>query len=296
MSLLISFVRPIMKNTHGCVLYISTIHFHTIMISEKIDRIKKSIAKHDGVLVAFSGGVDSVTLAALAVDVLGEHTIAVTLDGCMLSRRELRDAIRTARVIGIRHQVVTIDVLADPHIAGNDPDRCYFCKKIVCERLLGMLGDTGYDVVLEGTNASDVTGCRPGWRAITEAGNRICSPYVESGVTKAEVRAIARSLGLEVAGKPSNACLMTRLPVGETVTKKRLARVEVAEDLLVSLGVSQVRVRDHGRIARIEVCPVDLRLVTDNREHITSRIKELGFDHVTLDIEGFRSGSMDDPQ
>lgn len=265
------------------------------MISEKIEHIKESIAKNDGVLVAFSGGVDSATLAALTVDVLGEHAVAVTLDGCMMSRRELRGAIRTARMIGIRHQVVTIDILADPHIAENDPERCYFCKRMLCERLLGMLGELGSNMILEGTNASEVMGNRPGWRAITEAGDRMCSPYVESGVTKAEVRAIARSLGLEVAGKPSNACLMTRLPVGETVTKKRLARVEIAEDMLVSLGVSQVRVRDHGRIARIEVYPADLRIVTDNREQIAFHLKELGFDHVTLDIEGFRSGSMDDP-
>ena len=268
------------------------------MISEKIDRIKESIAKYDGVLVSLSGGVDSATLAALAVDVLGEHAAAVTLDSCMLSRRELRDAVETARVIGIRHQVVTIDTLDEPHVAGNEPDRCYFCKKMLCERLLRILdeiGGQGYNVIIEGTNVSEIMGYRPGWRAITEAGNMVCSPYVDSNVTKAEVRAIARSLGLEVAGKPSNSCLMTRLPVGENVTKKRLARVEVAEDLLISLGISQVRVRDHGQIARIEVYPADIRVVTDNKEQIVSDLKELGFEHITLDIEGFRSGSMDGP-
>ncbi|MEL4305676.1 ATP-dependent sacrificial sulfur transferase LarE [Methanococcoides sp. LMO-2] len=261
---------------------------------EKIENIKGAIAEKEKVLVAFSGGVDSTTLAALTFDVLGDDALAVTLNSCAIPQSELDDAKRIAEQIGIRHMVMEHDMLSDDMIRHNHKDRCYFCKKLVMSTLKDVMEREGLNVIVEGTNASEITGRRPGWAAINEARGMVMTPYTEFGVTKSEVRQIARHLGLDVADKVSNACLLSRLPYDTEVTPQSLRRIEQAEDFLFSLGISHVRVRDHNGIARIEVLPADFPVVNENRKELLSRFMELGYSYVTLDMEGFRSGSMDE--
>jgi len=264
------------------------------MLPDKIELIKEAIANKKSAVIAFSGGVDSVTLAALAYQTLGRNALAVTAGSAGLPRRELEAAIHTAREIGIDHRVVQFDELNEPGFAENTPDRCYYCKKGLLRTLAEVADEVGSNVILDGTNASEIRGHRPGWQAIIEAGERVFTPFTEYGVTKEEVREIARALGLSVADKPSNACLSTRFPYGQPITREGVARIESAEDQLISQGFTRIRVRDHGGIARIEVMPSEFATVLKERERIAACLKKLGFNYVTLDIEGFRSGSMDE--
>lgn len=285
----------------SCTTYLSARTFETtvnstedLSLPEKIDMIKGAIAEKEKVLVAFSGGVDSSTLAALAFEVLGDNALAVTLDSCAFPRSDLLEAKRTAEHIGIRHKVIDHDMLSDDTIRQNQPDRCYYCKKRIISKLNDVMDSEGLKVILEGTNASEITGRRPGRDAIKEAGDLVMTPYTEFGVTKREVRQIARQLGLEVADKVSNACLLSRFPYGKELTPELIRRAELAEDFLSSLGIAHVRVREHDGIARIEVLPADFPVVYVNRKELISRFRELGYSYVTLDMEGFRSGSMDE--
>lgn len=264
------------------------------MLSDKIQKIRDAIAQKESAIIAFSGGVDSTTLATLAFEELGERALAITADSATLPQRELEAAKRAAMEIGIPHRVVYFDEVAEPGFAINTPDRCYYCKKGLLRTLLNVAESEGYNVVIEGTNSSELKGHRPGRKAILEAGERVFTPYVDFEVTKDEVRQIARELGLSVADKPSMACLSSRFPYGNPITKEGLRRVGEAEDCLFSLGFAQFRVRDHNNIARIEVMPSDFGMVLQHRETILSHMKELGFNYVTLDLEGFRSGSMDE--
>ncbi len=285
----------------ACTTYLSIWNFGTVVsipedpsLLEKIEMIKGAIAEKEKVLVAFSGGVDSTTLAALAFEVLGDNALAVTLDSCAIPKSELENAKRTAKQIGIRHIVLEHDMLSNEMIRQNDPDRCYYCKKLFMRTLKDVIDQEGLNVLLEGTNASEITGRRPGWAAINEAGDLVFTPYTEFGITKKEVRQMARHLGLEVADKVSNACLLSRLPYGAEVTNSALRRIERAEEFLLFLGITHIRVREHNDIARIEVLPVDFPVVHEKREELLSRFKELGYSYITLDMEGFRSGSMDE--
>ncbi|MGM0770320.1 MAG: ATP-dependent sacrificial sulfur transferase LarE [Halobacteriota archaeon] len=196
--------------------------------------------------------------------------------------------------MGIRHIVIDHDMLSDDMVRKNQPERCYHCKKLIISLLNDVMRREGLNVILEGTNASEITGRRPGLDAIKEAVDLVMTPYTEFGVTKAEVRQIARQLDLEVADKVSNACLLSRFPYGTEVTPEMLRRAELAEDYLSSLGITHVRVREHDGIARIEVLPDDFSLVNENRDELVSLFREMGYSYVTLDMEGFRSGSMDE--
>ncbi|WP_440953346.1 ATP-dependent sacrificial sulfur transferase LarE [Methanococcoides sp. FTZ1] len=265
-----------------------------LSLPEKIEKIKGAMAEKGKVLVAFSGGVDSTTLVALAFEVLGDNALAVTLDSCAIPQSELEDAKRTAEQIGIRHIVMEHDMLSDDMIRQNHQDRCYYCKKLVMRTLKDVMDREGLNVLVEGTNASEITGRRPGWAAINEAGDQVLTPYTEFGVTKSEIRQIARQLGLDVADKVSNACLLSRLPYGTEVTQESLRRIEQAEEFLFSIGMTHVRVRDHDGIARIEILPKDFAVVNEHRGELISCFKGLGYSYVTLDMEGFRSGSMDE--
>ena len=267
------------------------------MPHEKIKQIKKAIAKKESAIIAFSGGVDSATIAALAYEALGERALAITAESVIFPERELKTAVSTAREIGIPHQIVSFDELEKPGFAGNTRDRCYHCKKALLRTLIGIADTRGFNVVLEGTNASEIQEHRPGRKAIVEAGERVFTPFTEFRVTKDEVRQIAREIGLSVADKPSMTCLSTRFPYGQLITRNGLVRVGAAEDFLFSLGFTQLRVRDHSdrsSIACVEIMPSEFDRGLRERERIVSHFKQLGFDYVTLDIEGFRSGSMDE--
>lgn len=266
------------------------------METAKIGMIKKAIKARESVVIAFSGGVDSSTLAALAFDELGEKALAVTIDSPLFPRQQLETAARTACEIGIQHKILPFSLNSVPYFSANTINRCYFCKKALLETLMEFAEKTGFSAVLEGTNASEMKGeNRPGYKAIIEAGERIYSPFVEFNVTKEEIREIAANLSLSAASRPSGACLATRIAYGQPITPEALERIEKAEDYMLDLGFTQFRVRMHSNLARIEVIDKEFEDAFRKREKISRYLKTLGFDYVTLDLEGFRSGSMDEP-
>jgi uncharacterized protein len=259
----------------------------------KARRAREALGDRDGVLVAFSGGVDSAVVAALAADALGDDAVACTARSETLPAAELDDAVRVASEIGIRHETVTFSELDDPDFVANDGDRCYHCRTMRLGRMYDAARDLGIGVVCDGTNADDPgEGHRPGLRAVEELD--VFSPLLDAGIAKDEVRAIADAYGLSVADKPSMACLSSRIPTGLEVTAERLTRVEKAERLLREWGFAGFRVRDHDGLARVEIAPDELERALDPafadavHEHLT----DLGFEYVTLDMAGYRTGSV----
>jgi uncharacterized protein len=232
-------------------------------------------------------------VAALAHDALGEDAIACTAKSETLPEAELADAKRVADEIGVRHDIVEFSELDDPDFVANDGDRCYHCRTMRLGRMFERASDLGIPVVCDGTNASDADGGhRPGLQAVEELD--AYSPLLAHGLTKEEVRAVADDYGLSVADKPSMACLSSRIPTGLEVTEEKLSRVEQAEALLREWGFSQFRVRDHDGLARIEVGAdeLDAALNPDFAAAARERLTELGFDHVTLDLHGYQTGSV----
>ncbi|MDK2832792.1 MAG: pyridinium-3,5-biscarboxylic acid mononucleotide sulfurtransferase [Methanolobus sp.] len=260
----------------------------------KIELLKKDIASYESALVAFSGGVDSATLAFLAHGVLGEKAVAVTVDLRSFPERELKEAKKIAAEIGITHKVVQLDELSFPRIAENSPDRCYYCKKEILAAMDNVRKKLGLNVILEGSNSSDLASYRPGRKAIEEAGGIVYSPFMTQGISKNEVRQIASELGISVAEKMSSPCLASRFPYGEALTEEGIKRVESAESFLFDNGLKGFRVRDHKGIARIEVNADDMLILICMKDEVTRYFKEIGFSYVTMDLEGFRSGSMDE--
>lgn len=266
------------------------------METTKIEKIKEAIKARESAVIAFSGGVDSSTLAALAFEELGEKALAVTLDSPLFPRHQLETAAQTACEIGIQHKILPFSLSGVPYFSANTINRCYFCKKALLETLLEFAEKAGYNVVLEGTNASEIKGeNRPGYKAIQEAGEKIYSPFVEFNITKEEIREIAANLSLSAASRPSAACLATRVAYGQPITPEALEKIEKAEDFLLDLGFTQFRVRMHSNLARIEVTDREFEDALRKKDKISRHLKDLGFDYVTLDLEGFRSGSMDEP-
>ena len=262
-------------------------------VAAKLQAAKEDLARFDGALVAFSGGVDSSVVAAIAHDALGDDAVACTAKSETLPAAELEDAKRVTEEIGIRHEVTEFSELDDPDFVINGDDRCYHCRSMRLGELFEKARDLGIDVVCDGTNASDPDeGHRPGLRAVEELD--AYSPLLEHDITKEEVREIAHHYELSVADKPSMACLSSRIPTGLEVTEDRLTRVEKAEQLLRTWGFDQFRVRDHDGLARIEVGADELEDALDPvfadtaREHLT----DVGFEHVTLDLGGYRTGSV----
>ncbi|MCD2201711.1 ATP-dependent sacrificial sulfur transferase LarE [Halobacterium sp. KA-4] len=262
-------------------------------IEEAITSITADFAEFDGVLVAFSGGVDSSVVAALANEALGDNAIACTAKSETLPEAELEETRQIAGEIGICHKVVEFSELDSEAFRRNDEERCYHCRTMRLSAMYDVAREQGIKTVCDGTNASDPgNGHRPGLRAVEEL--NAYSPLLEHDVAKAEVREIAREFDLSVADKPSMACLSSRIPTGLEVTEERLTRIEKAEQILRTWGFEQFRVRDHDGLARIEVASdeleaaLDLDFVRTAREHIA----DLGFDHVTLDLHGYQTGSV----
>lgn len=265
-----------------------------IMYDARIDQLQNVIMGTGSAVVAFSGGVDSATLAYLAHGALGDKAVAVTVNLCSYPERELDNAKKMAEEIGIEHMIVDFDELQVPSIAENTSERCYYCKKEILGILTAVKDELGFGVILEGSNASDCSAYRPGRKALSEAGKVVYSPFLDHGVTKEEIREIARHAGLSVSEKPPSPCLASRFPYGSFLSRESIRRVERAENFLLDLGFTDLRVRDHKGVARIELYPFDFRELLLHRENILSYFKKIGFDYVTLDIEGFRSGSMDE--
>ena len=262
-------------------------------LAAKNARLRAILADMGGVVIGMSGGVDSVLLAKVAQETLGERALAVTADSPSLPRRELREAEELARLAGIRHLVVKTGEVADPRYAANPNNRCYFCKSELFTHLDGLAEERGLRWVAYGENVDDLGDHRPGAKAAGEHGVR--APLKEAGLTKADIRALAQVLGLPVWDKPAFACLGSRFPYGTQITPEKLAQVEAAEDVLWELGFRQFRVRHHGDLARIEVEAADMPRLVEHAHTLVSQIRAKGhFRHVTLDLAGYRRGSMNE--
>lgn len=264
------------------------------MLSTKVKDLEKAVSRMESAIVAFSGGVDSATLAYLAHKALGSSAVAVTVNLRSYPERELELAKILAEEIGIKHIIIDFDELSVPSISDNTPQRCYYCKKEILTLLKAARDELGFRHILEGSNLSDADSYRPGRKALLEAGDLVYSPFMDFAISKSEIREIARNAGLKVAEKPSSPCLASRFPYGDELKVELLKRVEVAEDYLMGLGFLELRVRDHRGLARIELSPVEFESFLNKRDDISSYFKEIGFEYVSLDIQGLRSGSMDE--
>lgn len=248
-----------------------------------------------GRVIVVSGGVDSTLVAYLSKLALGENEIAVTADSPSLPSSELKEAKRLASFIGIRHMIIRTEELDDPNYVSNPANRCYFCKKELSKKLLQLAHDLKVSVILDGTNAEDLMGHRPGAAALSEQGVR--EPLSQAGMTKADVRELSRLVGLPNSEKPSSPCLSSRVQYGLVITPERLLRIERSENFIRSLtGVKELRVRDHGNLARIEVGRSERHLFSDEEllSEIGNALHEFGFVYVCLDLLGYRSGSMNE--
>jgi uncharacterized protein len=262
-------------------------------LNAKATRVLTDLASCDHVMVAFSGGIDSTLVAYLAKLALGENTVAVTANSPSLPTSELQEATKLAGLMGVRHMVVETEELDDPNYVSNPSNRCYFCKKELGEKLIHLARSLGQYVIVDGTNAEDLKGHRPGAAALSERDIR--RPLADAGMTKKDVRELSKQLGLPNFDKPSMPCLSSRVQYGQIITPDKLHRIEQAEQLIRSLtGVRELRVRDHGNLARIEVGRGERALFFNEEllDRIAAALKELGYVYVTVDLVGYRSGSM----
>ena len=264
-------------------------------LETKYRRLKEILADIGGVVVAYSGGVDSTLLLKAALEALGDRALAVTVASAIHPTGEVEEAAALARQLGARHSILELDVMGNEQLVSNSPERCYHCKKELFRRLLGIVAEAGLEALVEGSNVDDLRDYRPGLRALEEL--KVRSPLREAELTKNEIRAMSKALGLPTWDRPSLACLASRFPYGDRLTPERLARVEAAERFLRGLGIRQVRVRDYGQTARIEVDISDLKrtLSPENRTRIVEELHKLGYLYATVDLEGYRAGSMNVP-
>ena len=261
---------------------------------EKLEKLRAALGATGGALVALSGGVDSTFLAKVAHDVLGERSLAVTITSQIHPSFEKEEAAALAHAMGIRHKTVAVDALGVEGLAENPPERCYICKKSILKILVDIAAREKLPVVVEGTNASDEGDFRPGVRALAELGIR--SPLKDAGMTKADIRELSCKMGLPTWNKPSYACLASRIPYGERITDEKLRSIEHAEDFLRAAGYRMFRVRHHGAVARVELSREEMKrfLETEDLAEVGRRIKACGFMYVALDLEGYRTGSLNE--
>jgi pyridinium-3,5-biscarboxylic acid mononucleotide sulfurtransferase len=263
-----------------------------MMLTEKLEQLRTLFREMEQALIAYSGGIDSTLVAKIAYDVLGDRAMAVTAVSPSLLPEELEDAILQAATIGISHQIVQTHEMSNPNYTSNPVNRCYFCKSELHDTLKPLALELGYPYVVDGVNADDLHDYRPGIRAAKERGAR--SPLAEVNISKVEVRQLSQQLSLPWWDKPAQPCLSSRFPYGEEITVAKLQRVGRAEIYLRKLGLKNLRVRSDGDTARIELSPEQIKefVLTTDLPTIVSAFQNLGFLYVTLDLEGYRSGKL----
>jgi uncharacterized protein len=266
-----------------------------INLSAKMESLKSILSEMGSLLVAYSGGVDSSFLLRVASDVLGDRVMAATASSETYPPGELTEAKENAKMLGVKHVIITTNELDDVDFAHNPPERCYYCKKELFSKMTALAKQNGLNYVADGSNYDDLSDFRPGMKAASEFNVR--SPLKEAMLTKEEIRILSKSMNLPTWDKPSQPCLSTRFPYGTEITREKLSRVERAEEFLAHFGIKQLRVRVHGDMARIEVPRDDMHVLLneDTAREIADRFKALGFTYVTMDIEGYRMGSMNEP-
>lgn len=262
------------------------------MPEEKLDLLKKIIKEYTSAIIAFSGGVDSTFLARIAGETLAGNVLLVTAVSFTYPESERDDAKKIAGLLGLPQRLIESEELDIPGFSENSPERCYFCKKTLFSHIGGIAEKEGFGVVFDGANADDRNDFRPGARAAKELGIR--SPLDEAGFTKNEIRRVSRQLELPTAEKPSMACLASRFPYGEMITKEKLRRVDKAEKALRELGLTQLRVRSHGDLARIELVENEIEIGWTKRALMQAACKNAGFIHVAIDTRGYRTGAMNE--
>lgn len=263
-------------------------------LTAKLAGLRRRLRELESVLIAFSGGVDSSFLAKIAREELADRAVAVTARSETYPLFEYKEALDLARRIGIRHMTIETEELTLDAFRNNPPDRCYHCKRELFGRLRKLADELGVRHVIDGANVDDTGDFRPGMKAAAELG--IVSPLKDAGFTKEDIRAVSKAMGLPTWDKPSYACLSSRFPYGQTIEPEAVARVGEAEEFLRGLGFRQLRVRHHGDIARIEVPPADVPALAAEpaRSRVVARLRELGYKYVTLDMQGYRTGSMNE--
>ena len=263
-----------------------------MLMEDKVDRLKNRLIEFKSAVIAFSGGVDSTFLARIAKDVYGDNLLLITATSSTYPFYELEEAKSLAGLLGIKHKIINSEELDIPGYSDNPPDRCYYCKSELFDKINFIASQEGYEVVFDGSNTDDLSDFRPGMKAKHEKG--VKSPLADSGFTKSDIRHFSGILNLPTASKQSYACLTSRFPYGEKITKEKLERVGNAEFEIRKLGFSQFRIRSHDNLARLEFIPSEMDKAWSIKSQLTEIIKKSGFSYITLDLTGYRTGSMNE--